>query len=209
MGFEWLVEIFGGKTTHGWDSEDPLLYTGRAVPFCCPASITGLLHRGEYRPHALLWAAEPSLTVSDALMSGDITIAPSPSAVVTSNVQFRGNATLAIETPSQAAHIDLSPNEGRITVRAPDPQLELRDALGHATLRAVNRSLVVPGSMTASSLICSGGPHEKDLCHSADTTGAERRAVQAEAEAKTLRLELATLASRMRSIEERLQSAGL
>ena len=67
--WDYAIHAWDTVNVHGWDSEDPLLYTGRAVEFCCPVSINGLLHRGEYRPRALLWAAGPSLTVSDAVLS--------------------------------------------------------------------------------------------------------------------------------------------
>ena len=74
-------------------------------------------------------------------------------------------------------------------------------------MRAANGSLAVPGSVTASGLVCSDGA--RDLCHAADGGEAEQRAVRAEAEVESLRAELAALARRMRSAEERLRKAGL
>ena len=47
------------------------------------------------------------------------------------------------------------------------------------------------------------------LSIAADGGEAEQRAVRAEAEVESLRAELAALARRMRSVEERLRKAGL
>ena len=131
---------------HGWDSEDPLLYNARAVPFCCPTVISGLLHRGNFAPNAIMWAATPSLTVSDAILSGDLTVgAVERLSVLTSNVQFRGNASLNFQGPSKASHIGLSTDRGSITLRSPAPVLELQNELGRPTLKAADGGLALFG----------------------------------------------------------------
>ena len=131
---------------HGWDSEDPLLYTARAVPFCCPTVISGLLHRGEFAPKAIMWAATPSLTVSDAVLSGDLTVgAVERLSVITANVEFRGNASLDFQGPSNATHIGLSADQGSITLRSPAPVLELQNKLGRPTLKAADGGLALFG----------------------------------------------------------------
>jgi hypothetical protein len=121
------------------------------VPFCCPTVISGLLHRGEFAPRAIMWAATPSLTVSDAVLSGDLTVgAVEPLSVVTSNVQFRGNAALNFQGPSKASHIGLSADEGSITLRAPAPLLELQNELGRPTLKAAGGGLALFGTLNTS-----------------------------------------------------------
>ena len=142
----YAIHAWDTINVHGWDSEDPLLYNGRAVPFCCPTVISGLLHRGEFAAKAIMWAATPSLTVQDAVLSGDLTIgAVERLSVVTNNVQFRGNATLDFQGPSQASHIGLSADHGSITLRSPEPELVLQNALGKPTLRAADGGLALFG----------------------------------------------------------------
>ena len=136
---------------HGWDSEDPLLYIARAVPFCCPTVISGLLHRGEFAPKAIMWAAAPSLSVTDATLSGDLTVgAVDALSIVTSNVQFRGAAKLDFQGPSKASHIGLSADTGSITLRSPAPVLELQNQLGKPTLKAAAGGLALFGTLNTS-----------------------------------------------------------
>ena len=144
----YAIHAWDTINVHGWASEDPLLYTARAVPFCCPTVISGLLHRGEFAPMAIMWAATPSLTVSDAVLSGDLTVgAVERLSVVTSNVQFRGNASLDFQGPSNASHIGLSADQGSITLRSPAPVLELQNELGRPTFKAADGGVELYGGM--------------------------------------------------------------
>ena len=146
---DYAIMAWDTVSVHGWRSEDPLLYQAIPVGFSSPVVLSGILQRGNSGDNVIVWREQGSVpfAIHDAVLQGNVVVGPTvPSNSLFSNIQFR-KGRIITQGPQAARYVDLSADEGRLTMQAPSPSLVLRDLKGRVRLRADENGLALGGML--------------------------------------------------------------